>query len=48
MTENQFQILSAAQDFVSDIFLNKVNKSIHFHTLQHTQEVLAACDLMAD
>jgi predicted metal-dependent HD superfamily phosphohydrolase len=48
MTENQFQILSAAQDFVSDIFLNKVNKSIHFHTLQHTQEVLAACDVMAD
>jgi predicted metal-dependent HD superfamily phosphohydrolase len=48
MTENQFQILSAAQDFVSDIFLNKVNKSIHFHTLQHTQEVSAACDVMAD
>ena len=48
MTENQFQILSAAQDFVSDIFLNKVNKSIHFHTLQHTQEVLAGCDVMAD
>lgn len=48
MTENQFQILSAAQDFVSDIFLNKVNKSIHFHTLQHTQEVVTACDVMAD
>jgi len=48
MTENQFQVLSAAQDFVSDIFLNKVNKSIHFHTLQHTQEVVAACEVMAD
>lgn len=48
MTENQFQVLSAAQEFVSDIFLNKVNKSIHFHTLQHTQEVLAGCELMAD
>jgi predicted metal-dependent HD superfamily phosphohydrolase len=48
MTENQFQILSAAQDFVSDIFLNKVNKSIHFHTLQHTQEVVAASEVMAD
>jgi len=48
MTENQFQVLSAAQDFVSDIFLNKVNKSIHFHTLQHTQEVVAASEVMAD
>jgi len=44
MTEEQFRILSAAQDFVSD----KVNKTIHFHTLQHTQEVLAASEIMAD
>jgi predicted metal-dependent HD superfamily phosphohydrolase len=48
MTEEQFRILSAAQDFVSDLFLNKVNKTIHFHTLQHTQEVLAGSETMAD
>lgn len=48
MTEEQFSILSAAQDFVSDLFLNKVNKTIHFHTLQHTQEVVAASETMAD
>ena len=47
MTEEQFSILSAAQDFVSDLFLNKVNKTIHFHTLQHTQEVVAASETMA-
>jgi predicted metal-dependent HD superfamily phosphohydrolase len=48
MTEEQFRILSAAQDYVSDLFINKVNKSIHFHTLQHTQEVMAGCEKMAD
>jgi predicted metal-dependent HD superfamily phosphohydrolase len=48
MTEEQFRILSEAQDFVSDLFANKVDKTIHFHTLQHTQEVLAGCETMAD
>lgn len=48
MTELQFQILSDAQNQVSDLFLNKINKTTRFHTLQHTQEVVAACELMAD
>ena len=48
MTEEQFRVLSAAQDFVSDLFINKVDKTIHFHTLQHTQEVVAGCETMAD
>ena len=48
MTEEQFRILSEAQDFVSDLFINKVNKTIHFHTLQHTQEVVAGSETMAD
>jgi predicted metal-dependent HD superfamily phosphohydrolase len=48
MTEEQFSILSAAQDFVSDLFINKVNKTIHFHTLQHTQEVVAGSETMAE
>lgn len=48
MTEEQFRVLSAAQDFVSDLFINKVDKTIHFHTLQHTQEVLSGSETMAD
>jgi predicted metal-dependent HD superfamily phosphohydrolase len=48
MTEEQFRVLSEAQDFVTDLLINKLDKSIHFHTLQHTQEVLAGCETMAD
>jgi len=48
MTEEQFRILSAAQDFISDLYATKVDKAIHFHTLKHTQEVLAGCETMAD
>ena len=48
MTENQFQILTEAQNYVSDLFLTKINKSIRFHTLQHTQEVVIACEKIAD
>jgi len=48
MTEEQFRTLSAAQDFVSDLFINKVDKKIHFHTLQHTQEVVAGSETMSE
>jgi predicted metal-dependent HD superfamily phosphohydrolase len=48
MTEEQFRVLSAAQDFVSDLLISKLDKAIHFHTLQHTQEVLAGCETIAD
>lgn len=48
MTENQFHILEEAQKYVSDLILTKVNKSVTFHTLQHTQEVVTACGRMAD
>jgi predicted metal-dependent HD superfamily phosphohydrolase len=48
MTEEQFRVLSAAQDFVTDLLIGKLDKSIHFHTLQHTQEVLAGSETMAD
>jgi predicted metal-dependent HD superfamily phosphohydrolase len=48
MTEEQFRILSAAQDFVTDLLINRLDKSIHFHTLQHTQEVLTGSETMAD
>ena len=48
MTENQFQILAAAQNYVTDLYHTNVSKSIRFHTLQHTQEVLAASETMAE
>jgi len=48
MTEEQFRVLSAAQDFVTDLLITKLDRSIHFHTLQHTQEVLAGSERMAD
>jgi len=48
MTEEQFRVLSEAQDFVTDLLINKLDRSIHFHTLQHTQEVLAGSETMAD
>ena len=48
MTEEQFRVLSAAQDFVTDLLISKLDKSIHFHTLQHTQEVLTGSETMAD
>ncbi len=48
MTENQFQVLAAAQNYATDLYQTKVSKSIHFHTLQHTQEVLAASEKIAE
>ena len=48
MTENQFKVLAAAQNYATDLYQTKVSKSIHFHTLQHTQEVLAASEKMAE
>ncbi|HYM92743.1 MAG TPA: HD domain-containing protein, partial [Chitinophagaceae bacterium] len=47
MTENQSKLLVDAQAFVSDLFLNKVSKSIKFHNLDHTQGVVMACEEMA-
>ncbi|MFI5133230.1 MAG: Pycsar system effector family protein [Chitinophagales bacterium] len=47
MTENQSKLLVDAQALVSDLFLNKVNKSIKFHNLEHTQGVVMACEEIA-
>ncbi|MGH2565168.1 MAG: hypothetical protein ACRDE5_11680, partial [Ginsengibacter sp.] len=47
MTENQSKLLLDAESFVSDLFLNKVNKSIRFHNLVHTQAVVIACEEIA-
>jgi predicted metal-dependent HD superfamily phosphohydrolase len=48
MTEDQFQVLSSVQSYVSELFSTKLNKNISFHTLQHTQEVVMACEKIAD
>jgi predicted metal-dependent HD superfamily phosphohydrolase len=48
MPEPQPQLVSAAQDFVTDIFLNKVNKSFKYHNLEHTKGVVMACEKMAE
>ncbi len=48
MTENQLSLLQDAQAQVMDLLSNKLSKSIRFHTLQHTQEVVAACEKLAE
>jgi predicted metal-dependent HD superfamily phosphohydrolase len=48
MIESQSQLVSAAREFVTDIFLNKVNKRFTYHNLEHTQQVVLACEEMAN
>ena len=48
MTENQSMLLPEAQAFVNDLFLNKVSKSIRFHNIEHTLDVVTACMKMAE
>ena len=48
MTENQLSLLQDAQAHVTDLLSDKLSKSIRFHTLQHTQEVVAACEKLAE
>jgi predicted metal-dependent HD superfamily phosphohydrolase len=48
MTENQSMLLPEAQSFVNDLFQNKVSKSIRFHNIQHTLDVVTACMKMAE
>jgi predicted metal-dependent HD superfamily phosphohydrolase len=47
MSENQLSVIKDAQALVTDLLTNKLSKSIRFHTLQHTQEVVAACELLS-
>jgi predicted metal-dependent HD superfamily phosphohydrolase len=48
MAENKIQLLTDAKALVTDLFLNKVSKTVKFHTLQHTQEVVTACEMIAE
>jgi len=40
-------ILQDAEALVTDLLVNKLSKSIKFHTLQHTQEVVVAAEKLA-
>jgi predicted metal-dependent HD superfamily phosphohydrolase len=48
MTENQLLLINDAQVQVTDLLTGKLSKSIMFHTLRHTQEVVAACEKLAE
>lgn len=48
MTEAQLSMVQNAQAVVTDLLQNKLSENIRFHTLEHTQEVVAACERMAD
>lgn len=48
MQEDQLLVLQEAQTLVTGMLQNKLSKNIKFHTLQHTQEVVAACQVLAD
>jgi predicted metal-dependent HD superfamily phosphohydrolase len=47
MPENELLLLQDAEAYVTDLLLNKLSKSIKFHNIQHTQEVVAASKLLA-
>ena len=47
MPDNQPTLLQDARALVTDLLSNKLSKSIKFHTLLHTQEVVAACEIIA-
>lgn len=46
--DNRTNLIQEAQTQVSALLENKLSKNIKFHTLTHTQEVVAACQIMAD
>jgi len=48
MTEAQEQILSAARNYVTEIYVHKVKPEFAFHSLDHTEDVAEACSKMAD
>ncbi|MFZ9387541.1 MAG: Pycsar system effector family protein [Chitinophagaceae bacterium] len=48
MREDQLVLLQEAQTLVTDMLQNKLSKSIRFHTLQHTLEVVGACQVIGD
>jgi predicted metal-dependent HD superfamily phosphohydrolase len=48
MNEVQEQILASARNYVTSIFTNEVKPEFVFHNLEHTEDVVEACSIMAD
>ncbi len=48
MTEAQLLLVQEARNYITDLLSHKLSKDIKFHTLQHTQEVIVACEKLAD
>ena len=48
MSDNHSSLLHEAQSYVTDLLTSKLSKTISFHTLQHTQEVVNASERIAD
>jgi predicted metal-dependent HD superfamily phosphohydrolase len=48
MTDAQQSLIQEASTYVSDLLSHNLSKDIKFHTLQHTQEVVAACEKLAE
>ena len=48
MDDSRLSLLNDAKNYVSAIFQNKVSKSITYHNLEHTEDVVAASKKMAE
>jgi predicted metal-dependent HD superfamily phosphohydrolase len=48
MTDSQPSLLNAAKEYATDILLNKISKNVSYHNLEHTKNVVAASEEMAD
>ena len=48
MPGDQLSLLQQAQEVASSLLSGKLSKSIKFHTLIHTQEVVMACEILAN
>ena len=48
MNETHSHLLAAARAYATDIFSHKVKPEFVFHSLEHTEDVVAACSQFAD
>jgi len=48
MTDNHLLLVQEAQNLVTELLTTKLSSNIRFHTLQHTQEVVEACEKLAE
>ena len=48
MNETQEQTLSAARNYVTEMFSHSVKPEFVFHNLEHTEDVAESCSIMAD